>query len=240
MAKKIVGSGKGYSIRTYKKAINSGAAIRTTRGTAGSNRKMFRDNLFDWVLDEKACDEKAGTITDPRSLNPYRGKSYGSAVEALFTHLPDVSNLVGHLSKDRTSVLKWVDENNSTTAITTSWIDGRQLFQEACRIEPQLKTSLKNRRSNRKNVQKRITNLFDKFVEYGVKTIQRTGGTAPPGYPLLRSKFAIDSRFVADGNNQPKIQFRLAVGRGEPQRSGLNEFKRSRKLTKSKSKVRAA
>jgi len=227
MGKQIIGSGQ-YSVRTYQKAAKTGSAIKTSRGTAGKARKMHRDNLLDWVEDEKAVNEDKRIVTDPRKLVPYRGRCYGAIVEALLSLLPakQVKSLKGTFTKDFSRITGWAGQKNAEIdgVVATRWVSGERLFEIACKIDPELKGRLRKRQSTRPGVSKdnRIRNPLEKFIN-NVGVIQRTGGVTPYALPLMRSLFAIDHRYV-DRKGEPQIEFRLVIGRSEPQKSGLRAY----------------
>jgi len=201
----------------------------TSRGTAGKRRLFHRDNLIDWCDNEKAVDEKANTITDPRTLVPYRGRCYGAIVEALMTRLKasQVKGLTAKLTKDASRILSWsgVKKSDINGVAATPWIRGDKLFDIACKLDPELAKSLKSRQSNRPGVDdgNRVKEPVEKFIN-NAETIQRTGGITPYAMPLMICEYAIDSRYVAV-KGEPVIEFRLVIGRSKPQVSGLRAFK---------------
>lgn len=218
MSKKVLGTGH-YSKRVYLKASRTGAAIRTSRGTVGSARKHFRDDLRKWAT-PKAVSENPAKITDPRKLVPYRGANYGTIVETLLSKLPTcVSGLTGTLTQDCSTILEWsgLPANKEIQGIvSTPWISTRNLFEQACKRNNSLTTTLKSRKSNRPGVKKanRTTSPLEKF-ENNIVTLQRTGGVNPYAKPLMDCGYAIDHRWVMS-SGKPCKEVRLVVGRSKP------------------------
>ena len=170
---------------------------------------------------DNCFDDVKGIVTDPRNLRPYRGASYGGGVESLLSSFkcPEVKDLKGVLTENFSCVKEWMGTWNDEIdgIVATRWIKGETLFDLACKRNPDLKNILAKRKS------KDNKTPFEKFIE-NMGTIQRTGGEFVYAGPLMWCLFAIDSRYV-DHKGKRVIEFRMAIGRSEPQIGGLRGYK---------------
>ena len=232
MSKPILGSGR-YSIRTYKKAVRSGAAVQSSRGKKVRNRKFFRDDLREWVDSKKALNNDKGTVTDPRCLVPYRGQSYGTIVEALLARLPAVAKkLVGTFSSDFSSITSWAGaprDKANDAILVSGWVWASHLFKDACRINPQLLGRLRRRKSTRPGVKRHVRSPLEKFTQ-NVNTLQRTGGVTPYAFPLMRCQYAIDNQWAVNRKGKLEQLFRIAIDRAVPQCGSKVEARKAMKV----------
>ena len=85
----VVGTG-GYSVATLEKAIKEGCQVMTSRGGSCKPRKLHRESLVKFIRPETAYDEESNTVTNPRSLIPFREGpySYFASVKELMRLLP--------------------------------------------------------------------------------------------------------------------------------------------------------
>lgn len=205
--KRVIGTG-AYSFTLFKTARKEGAKVRSARGSSVEVRRMHRDDLTSWIEEGHLND---GVVTDPRSINPYRGKCYGNIVSALQTKLPSsVKNTQGEVSSTGTTIKEWNE------VVEGSWADQDVLFDIASEINPALRKNLRARKNNRSDVENHVTDVRMKFGN-NIKTLQRTTGVTPYGLPLSQACMTIDSRWVLkDGFFME--EFRLVVGRREPQK----------------------
>lgn len=223
MGKEMIGSGQ-YSRKTYNKAVKAGCAIKTSRGGSTNPRKMHRESLLKWVSDVNSV--KDFTLTDPRNLIPYRGKSFGGAVEALMSRIKpsSINKMTATFNKEFSSVTGWSGEKNKEIKgnVAGSWTSGIRLFEIACKNDSQLKLRLANRKSGRKGDNTGQMAPVEKFIA-NIYTIQRVGGVTPGAMPLMSCQYCIDSRYVKV-KGKPQIEFRLVIGRYIPEKSGLRDY----------------
>ena len=153
-----------------------------------------------------------------------------------------ITHRKGSFNRDFSQIKSWIGG-----VVASPWISGVRLFEVACKRNPELKNRLRDRVSKRPGATKSTKTPQEKFI-YNITVIQRTGGVTPGAWPLMQSKFAIDSRFVCV-KGKPQIEFRIAIGRSEPEVCGLRDYNaaqatkavaKTRTRSKSKSKSKAA
>lgn len=177
-------------------------------------------------------------VTGANNVNPYLATdgSYATTITALQSFMPKsaLSSIKGDIKVSRGwQHIVWRGRKSQDDAVLVGeWVSGKKLWERALKLNPGLKTQLRDQKSQ---VSKDHLGTFEKFLQnidvmrraragFNVATgttDETRGGATPYAMPLEQCGFAIDKFFLttgfdSDGNEVGEYFYRLAVGRDTP------------------------
>lgn len=217
------------------------------------NRKVHRSDLLDCFgethaqsgtgkyIDRDALHTSNGqtVVKGAHRVNPYLAAdgSYHTLIET-FHHLAkgQIELLTAQVVRNREfgHHLRWNGKRDKNDAVAvTPWMTKEELWELACKLCPDVKTTLKQSKSNVKGVAAHAS-VREKFFQnidvlrrarrvFSVATGEHEfgGGETPYSMPLEQCGFAIDMAFLttgvdAQGNEIGEYRYRMAYGRSTP------------------------
>ncbi len=137
-------------------------------------------------------------------------------------------------SRSRSDHLLWEGKRGADGFLATSaWLTDEEIWELACKINPDLLKTLRRSKSGRTDVvehkspqEKFVTDLdvmrrSTRKVDAATGDVEYTGGATPYAFTLEQSGFAIDQRFLTYGVDAGGLElaqnyYRMVIGRPEP------------------------